>query len=344
MVDSAVPVQEVEDVAELAGSVGLVYRPDEEPGIVRRPCGSGFTYVSPEGDTIRNGDLRAWIKGLAVPPAWTDVWISPDDSGHLLATGRDSEGRKQYLYHPRWVEVRDAIKFEHMIDFGRHLKGIRDRIHRDMQADDLSKRQVLATVVRLLDLTLIRVGNDRYAEDNETFGLTTLRSEHVAVSGDTVRFEFEAKNSTPMEATVVDERVAPIIASCLHVNGDRLFCYRSEDGGIIGVDSSQVNQYLRDISDPSVSAKSFRTWGASSTAVRHLASEGTGDDPDGEYLAAVDAAAEVLGNTRAVCRASYVHPRVEEAHLGGEIRGAWSASRTSRWYQRCERALLKLLG
>lgn len=319
---------------------GLVYVTDDEPGYTRIRRGRGFSYRSPNGSTVRSERIRTWIESLAVPPAWTDVWICRDPNGHLLATGRDSKGRKQYIYHPGWTELRDAAKFDRMFDFGRRLRRIRKRTRQHLDLTGLPRERVLALVVRLMDETLIRVGNSRYAARNDSYGLTTLRSDHVDVAGGSVSFAFDAKNSTPVEITVANPKLAKVVAACSELGGEEVFAYCDGDR-MVDVDSSDVNDYLQEIASAEVTAKDFRTWGGSSVVFHHLA---TGGSSNGRlYLDAIDAAAAALHNTPAVCRASYVHPMLEDAHESGAILEAWQRSRSGTWYERAESGLLKAL-
>jgi DNA topoisomerase-1 len=331
------------DPADAARLAGLRYVSDEEPGIARRRCGSGFTYRDGRG-TIRDADARARIDRLAIPPAWTEVWICPDDRGHIQATGRDDRGRKQYRYHDRWRAARDADKFEQLATFGVQLAKIRRQVALDLGRSGLPRARVLALVVRLLDETLVRVGNPQYARD-ESFGLTTLEPRHVEVGGGEVVFEFTGKHGIEHEVTVEDRRLASLVAACDDLGGERLFTYR-EGGEVIEVRSDDVNDYLHEIAGPAVTARDFRTWGGTVTVVEAL---GPTAPPDGEratasaYLAAVDVAAARLGNTRDVCRSSYVHPVVADAHASGDLAEAWRRSRRTRRLTRAERATLRVL-
>lgn len=329
-------VDELQDLED----AGLVYVSDEEPGHTRRRRGTGFSYHAPDG-TVVPDDVRTWIESLAIPPAWTDVWICPDPNGHLLATGRDSEGRKQYRYHDTWTELRDMAKFDRMFDFGRRLRRVRGVTGAHLGLDGLPRERVLALVVRLMDETLIRVGSDRYAQTNGTYGLTTLTSDHVEVSGDTVRLEFMGKNAKPVDMMVANPRLAELVRRCMRLDAPELFAYTNERGEVVDVTSSDVNRYLRDISRIDCTAKDFRTWGATATVVEHLAGCDVADDRP--WLEGIDRAAELLNNTRAVCRASYVHPDLESAFHERRLHRAWAASRAGTWYSRSESALLKLL-
>ncbi|MEZ5183362.1 MAG: hypothetical protein R2702_16040 [Acidimicrobiales bacterium] len=331
------------DPAEAARAAGLRYVSDEEPGIARRRCGRGFTYRDGHG-TIRDRATRDRIDRLAIPPAWTEVWICPDANGHLQATGRDDRGRKQYRYHDGWRAVRDADKFEQLATFGVQLAKVRRQVASDLDRRGLPRERVLALVVRLLDETLIRVGNPQYARD-ESFGLTTLESRHVEVEGGGVVFEFAGKAGVEHEVELGDRRLAGLVRACDDLGGERLFTYRDGDEAV-EVRSDDVNDYLREVAGPAITARDFRTWGGTVAVVEAL---GPHAPPEGEhdrraaFLAAVDAAAERLGNTRAVCRSSYVHPAVETAHDEGALHEAWRRSRRTRRLTRAERATLRLL-
>jgi DNA topoisomerase-1 len=331
------------DPADAARAAGLRYVSDEQPGISRRRCGGGFTYRDGHG-TVRDAATRERIARLAIPPAWTDVWICPDDVGHVQATGRDDRGRKQYRYHDAWRAVRDADKFEQLAAFGVHLAKVRQQVALDLGRRGMPRERVLALVVRLLDETLIRVGNPQYARD-ESFGLTTLESRHVEAEGGEVVFEFDGKSGIAHEVTVSDARLARLVAACDDLGGERLFTYR-EAGEVVEVRSDDVNDYLRDIAGPAITARDFRTWGGTVTVVEalgpHRCAE-TEREATSQFLAAVDAAAERLGNTRTVCRGSYVHPAVEEAHRSGALHEAWRRSRRTRRLTRGERATLRVL-
>ena len=331
------------DHARQAAQVGLEYVSDEEPGVRRRRRGAGFSYAHEDGRAVESDRERERIRGLAIPPAWTDVWICPSPNGHLQATGRDAKGRKQYLYHPDWVDVRREANFDRMYDFGRKLIKIRKRTAEHLGLKGLPRERVLALVAQLMDETLIRVGNSQYATRNSTYGLTTLRSRHVEVDGDLITFSFEAKNSTATELTVANPDLAPLVAKCADLGGDELFAY-SDGDEIVDVGSDDVNDYLRHISGFDLTAKDFRTWGASAAVVRHLAETELGDSNGADaFLAAVDAAADLLNNTRSVARNSYVHPMLEDAFASGSICETWRKSRRGRWYERPEKTFLKLL-
>jgi len=307
---------------EAAKEAGLRYTTDDRPGIRRRRRGRGFQYVAPDGRTITDAEERARIDALAVPPAWTDVWICPSPNGHLQATGRDARGRKQYRYHPRWREVRDETKYERMIAFGAALPRIRRRVDRDIARRALSKPRVVAAIVRLLDETSIRVGNDEYARENRSFGLTTMRKRHVDVEGSRIMFRFRGKGGKPSDVDVTDPRVARVLRRCEGLPGQDLFQYVDADGEPVDVDSDDVNDYLREITGEDFTAKDFRTWSGTvlaAWALEELGEAGSPTQAKRQVVRAVESVAKELGNTPAVCRSSYVHPQVIETHLEGNL-------------------------
>ena len=300
-----------------ATSIGLRYASPEDPGFRRQRAGKGFRYLDAKGRPIRDPETLARIRALAIPPAWTDVWICPSANGHLQATGRDARGRRQYRYHARYRARRDASKFARLAAFGAALPRIRRRVRLDLSRRGLPREKVLAAVVGLLDATPLRVGNEEYARVNKSFGISTLRDRHATVSGETVRFRFRGKGGRTEEATLVDRRLAAVVRRCRDVPGQRLFQYVDEDGEERGISSEDVNAYLREAAgDPDVSAKDFRTWTATVLAHRALSSPAPQADagprsrPDVE---AIRRTAEVLNDTLAVTRNSYVHPAVLEA-------------------------------
>ncbi len=305
-----------------AEEAGLRYVSDAGPGIERRRAGKGFVYIGPDGRRLTDAERVAWIKALAIPPAWTDVWISPIKSGHLQATGRDARGRKQYRYHPRWREVRDEAKYGRLIDFARALPRIRRRTDRDLRRRGLPREKVLALVVRLLEATLIRVGNDEYARENRSYGLSTMRDRHVEVRGATLRFSFRGKGGKEHAIDVRDERLARIVRQVQELPGQTLFQYHDADGSRQEVTSGDVNAYLREISGADFTAKDFRTWAGTVAATMALQELSEIDDEAGRKRAivrAVETVAELLGNTPTVCRACYVHPDVIDAYLDGSF-------------------------
>ena len=306
----------------VARSAGLRYVDDRRPGISRVIHGKRFRYCGPDGRPIRDGETLTRIRSLAVPPAWTHVWICPDPEGHVQATGRDSRGRKQYRYHPRWREVRDGNKYERMIAFGRALPLIRGRVEKDLSLPGLPREKILATVVRLLEVTLIRVGNEEYAKHNDSFGLATMRDRHVRVNGSGLRFEFRGKSGVLHAVDLHDRRLARIVRQSRDLPGYELFQYVDDDGERRSIDASDVNLYLKSIAGDEFTAKDFRTWAGTVLAARAL-HEVTVFDSQAQakrnVLRAVEAVAKRLGNTRAVCRKCYIHPEIVNAYLDGTL-------------------------
>jgi DNA topoisomerase I len=303
-----------------AEEAGLRYVTDERPGIRRLRAGRGFRYLNPDGSALTDRHRLDWIRSLAIPPAWTDVWICADQRGHLQATGRDARGRKVYRYHPRWRQVRDEMKYERLIAFGRALPAIRRRVKRDLRLRGLKRDRVLALVIELLERTALRVGNEEYARENRSFGLTTLRGRHVTVASSGVRFRFRGKGGKAHEASVDDPRVARIVRRLQHLPGQELFQYVDEDGKVRGVGSEDVNAYLRQITGEDFSAKDFRTWAGTVAAARELSTAGEASserEAKRRVVAAMDHVAEQLGNTRAVSRNAYVHPSIVEGYMDG---------------------------
>jgi DNA topoisomerase-1 len=309
---------------EMRTASGLRYSSDEQPGIVRRRSGRGFTYRAADGRTIRDPETLDRIRAIAIPPAWTDVWICPWPNGYLQATGRDARGRKVYRYHARYRRRRDDAKFGRLIAFAQALPAIRERVDEDLARSGLPREKVLAAVVRLLELTLIRVGNDEYARLNKSFGLTTLRNRHAAVDGAAVTFRFRGKSGQQHEVGLRDRRLAGVVRRCRDLPGQELFQYVGEDGEPRDVASDDVNGYLADIA-PDVTAKDFRTWAGTVLAYRALRALGKGStdrEKQRNVAAAIRETAENLGNTAAVARQAYVHPAVVDAYLDGRIRTA----------------------
>lgn len=308
--------------AKSAQSVGLRYVSDERAGIRRERIGRGFHYRAAEGRIIRDRHTLKRIGSLVIPPAWRDVWICPIDHGHLQATGRDERGRKQHLYHLRWREIRDQTKFDRLMDFARALPGIRRQIRRDLAREGLCREKVLATVVRLLEVSLIRVGNDEYARDNNSYGLTTMKNRHAKVRGARIKFEFRGKSGKDHVVEVEDRRVARIVRACQELPGQDLFQYVDDAGQKHDVGSGDVNDYLREITGRDFTAKDFRTWAgtvSAATELRRLYPVDSETDLKRNVVAAVKATAQSLGNTPAVCRKSYIHPAVIEAYLDGSL-------------------------
>lgn len=304
--------------AKSAQGVGLRYVTDECPGIRRERCGRGFRYRSPQGRIVRDRHTLERIHSLVIPPAWTDVWICPLDQGHLQVTGRDERGRKQHLYHPRWRETRDQTKYDRLIDFARALPGIRRQLRRDLAREGLCREKVLATVVRLLEVSLIRVGNDEYARDNKSYGLTTMKNRHATVRGAKIKFQFRGKSGKDHVVEVEDRRVARIVRACQDLPGQELFQYVDDTDQKHDVGSGDVNDYLREITGQDFTAKEFRTWAATVSVAAELQRLGPAEletEASKKVVAAIKATAQRLGNTPAVCRKSYIHPAIIEAYL-----------------------------
>jgi DNA topoisomerase-1 len=308
-----------------AQAAGLRYVSDATPGIRRRRAGRGFSYVDPEGRTVRDKATLARIRSLAIPPAYTDVWICPLPNGHIQATGRDARGRKQYRYHPKWREVRDETKFGRMLAFSAALPRLRRGVEEDLAKPGLPKEKVLATVVRLLECTGIRVGNDEYAKNNRSFGLTTLQDRHVEISGASLRFEFRGKSGKTHRVSLNDRRLARIVARCQAVPGADLFQYLDDEGNRVAIGSGDVNDYLRKLTGEEFTAKDFRTWTGTLQAVAALEEVGPAPserEAKSAILVAIDRVADQLNNTRAVCRKYYVHPAVLETYQAGTLHQA----------------------
>jgi DNA topoisomerase-1 len=308
--------------AKSAQVAGLRYVTDDKPGVRRERCGHGFRYRSSEGRIIRARHTLKRIRSLVIPPAWTDVWICPLDHGHLQATGRDERGRKQHLYHPRWREVRDQTKFDRLMDFARALPGIRQRLRHDLAREGLSREKILATVVRLLEVSLIRVGNEEYARDNQSYGLTTMKNRHARVRGAKIKFHFRGKSGKVHVVEVEDRRIARIVRACQDLPGQELFQFVDDEGQKHDVGSGDVNEYLQEITGRDFTAKDFRTWAGTATAAAELRRLGQAEsevESRKNVVAAVKAAAQSLGNTPAVCRKSYIHPAIIEAYLDGSL-------------------------
>ncbi len=282
--------------------------------------GRGFIYRNSDDKRVKDKPTLARIQHLAVPPAWTNVWINPLANGHLQATGRDARGRKQYRYHEDWRKQRDETKFDHMLAFARALPHIRRRVKRDLSRKGMSREKVLATVVRLLEATLIRVGNDEYARENASYGLTTMHNRHVRVKGGKVQFRFRGKSAKRHEISLLDPQLARIVRRCQEIPGQELFAYEDEEGKARDVRSQDVNDYLREISGADYTAKDFRTWAGTVLAARALKDLAAGTRPaqaKRNIVAAVEAVARTLGNTPTVCRKSYVHPGILDSYLAG---------------------------
>ncbi|MEO8078402.1 MAG: DNA topoisomerase IB [Acidobacteriota bacterium] len=295
---------------------------DAKPGIRRLRRGSSFHYVGTNGKLIRNQEELCRIRALVIPPAWTEVWVCPDPRGHLQATGRDARGRKQYRYHPRWREVRDETKYHRMIGFAQALPAIRRHTAADLRRPGLSREKVLAAVVQLLEKTLIRVGNDEYAKENQSFGLTTMRDGHVEVKGARVRFAFRGKSGVEHDIDLNNRRLARTIKACREIPGYDLFQYYDEGGEPHAIGSGEVNAYLKEVAGQDFTSKDFRTWAGTVLAAQLLKDfESFTSDTEARrnIVKAVESVAKRLGNTRAVCRKCYIHPAVFDAYLDGSM-------------------------
>ena len=308
--------------AEAAEEAGLRYVSDDRPGYRRKAKGDSFEYFDAEGKAIRDEQRRLRIQRLAIPPAWTDVWICPSSNGHIQATGRDARRRKQYLYHERWREVRDETKYDRILSFAKNLSKIRKRVGKDLTLPGLPREKILATVVQLLERTFIRVGNQEYARENKSFGLTTMQNRHVDVKGSKLRFRFRGKSGRIHDVDLNDRRIARTISKLQDLPGQDLFQYVDEDGEVRDITSQDVNNYLREITDEDFTAKDFRTWAGTVLAAIALNAVGgfsTKKHAKANVRDAISAVAEVLGNTAAICRKCYIHPAVLEAYTGGKL-------------------------
>jgi DNA topoisomerase-1 len=307
-----------------AAEADLQYVNDGTPGISRHPTKDEktFTYRTPDGKPVRDAATLDRIRKLAVPPAYRDVWICLDPRGHLQATGKDARGRRQYRYHPRWREVRDEAKFGHMMVFAKVLPEIRRRVDADLSRPGLPREKVLAAIVRLLETTLMRVGNEEYAQTNNSFGITTLRRRHVKVKGRAITFDFRGKHGITHHIDLEDARLARIVGTCQHLPRQELFQFKDDDGETHGVGSSDVNRYLQEISGADVTAKDFRTWAGTNLAALALQELAAATDPlppKKSVLRAVEAVSKLLGNTPAICRKCYIHPAIFDGYLDGSL-------------------------
>ncbi len=310
------------DMAEMEAPPGLSYVSELDPGLRRRKAGSGFNYIDPDDRPVTDAATLDRVRALAIPPAWRKVWICASPRGHIQATGRDARGRKQYRYHPRWRQTRDADKFDRLIAFGRALPKLRARIERDLARHGLPRDKVLAAVIRVMEITLIRVGNEEYAKANKSFGLTTLRDRHVRIAGGRAVFEFRGKSGRSHTTGFRDRRLARLVKACQDLPGQRLFQYVDDEGARHAVESADVNAYLREALGEDFSAKDFRTWAGTVATARALAQCPeceTAAQSKRHVDACVKAVAGVLGNTAAVARAAYIHPALIEAYMAGDL-------------------------
>jgi DNA topoisomerase-1 len=310
------------DAMESAIEAGLRYVTDDMPGIKREKSGHGFRYRYPIGKIVEESEVLNRIKSLVIPPAWREVWICPDPAGHLQATGRDDRKRKQHRYHPRWREIRDETKYGRMIAFGKALPKIRKRVLRDLSLRGLTRNKVLAAVLRLLEVSLIRVGNEEYARENESFGLTTMRDRHVDVNGSTIEFNFRGKSGKWHKVGIRDRGLAKVVKSCQDLPGQELFQYVDEEGKQQDVKSTDVNDYLREVSGQDFTAKDFRTWAGTvlgAMALREFEQFDSKTQAKKNIVEAIENVAKRLGNTPAVCRKCYVHPDIIDSYLDGTL-------------------------
>jgi DNA topoisomerase-1 len=310
------------EVAAIIAEEGLRYVSDAKPGYSRKRTGTSFSYYDQVGERIINNDVIRRIKSIGIPPAYERVWICPTANGHIQATGYDARGRKQYRYHAKWRELRDQNKYEHIMQFAAALPGLRERVAADMKREGLPREKVLATVVSLLEKTLIRVGNAEYANTNKSYGLTTMRRKHVAIKGSTLRFEFTGKSGKHWSLAVEDRRIASVVRHSADFAGHELFKYLDEEGQPRPIDSGDVNAYIKEITQQDFTAKDFRTWFGTVLAALAL-SEFKKYDTQAEakrnVVAAIEKVARQLGNTPAICRKCYVHPEILNAYMSGEL-------------------------
>jgi len=303
---------------------GLRYVTDSKPGYTRKRRGKGFAYYDTRGELIRDEKKLARIRAIVIPPAWTDVWICPSPNGHIQATGFDAKGRKQYRYHERWREARDGNKFQGILRFGEALPGIRARVAEDMKRPGLPREKVLATVVKLLEVTLIRVGNAEYAKQNDSYGLTTIRKKHVDLNGSEIHFHFTGKSGQVWDLSVHDRRIASVMRKCSELPGYELFKYEGDDGDLHDVTSSDVNAYLHEITGEEFTAKDFRTWAGTvlaAIALDELEKFDSETQAKKNVVAAIERVSRQLGNTPTICRKCYVHPQILDSYIDGTLAG-----------------------
>ena len=331
-IDTVATLEAALDPAVAAKRAALRYVNDSMPGVTRHNARNGFDYRLSDGSLVRDVATLKRIRALAIPPAWSDVWICRDPNGHLQATGRDQRGRKQYRYHPRWREVRDEAKYGKLLIFARVLPLIRTRVEEDLKPSGLPRERVLAAVVRLMELTLFRVGNNQYAKKNKSFGLTTLRDRHVRIDGGHIHLSFRGKSGNRYESDINNRRLARIVKGCRDLPGYELFQYLDDDGDQHAVGSEEVNAYLREITGEDITAKDFRTWAGTQLAAealrgfRHLDSESKRKKA---IVRAVEKVARHLGNTPAICRRCYIHPAIFDGYIDGTLLYALAAKTTT---------------
>jgi DNA topoisomerase I len=348
--DAVPPLTAAIDPVHSAKLAGLRYISDNSPGFKRRKGRRRFVYIDLEGKIIRDAEEIRRIDALAIPPAWREVWICTVANGHLQATGRDAKGRKQYRYHPRWREIRDQTKYDKMLAFAEQLPAIRRQVEKDLALPGLPRQKVLATVVRLLETGMVRVGNQEYARQNGSFGLATLRSKHVDVSGAKIKFEFKGKSGVQHSFNLYDQRLAKIIRRCQELPGHELFQYIDEGGERCTIDSADVNEYLRNVAGEHFSSKDFRTWIGTvlaATALTAIAAENSKPTKK-NVTRAIEGVAKQLGNTTEVCRKSYIHPAVIESYQNGLLKEVFRSDATkskgsTRDLKPAERSIVILL-
>jgi DNA topoisomerase-1 len=341
------PLPKALDEVKSAEEAGLRYVIPKGHGIRRRRAGSGFVYLDEQDKPIQDDETLSRIRSLVIPPAWTSVWISPKPNTHIQAVGRDARGRKQYRYHPKYRQMRDLVKFDRMRAFGKALPRIRRVVGRDLARPGMPKRKILAAIVKLLETTYIRVGNEEYVEENGSFGLTTLQNQHVQVLGDTLKFKFRGKSAQRHEITIKDPRLARIIRRCRDLPGSSLFEYLDEEGKPASIESGDVNDYLREISGGEFTAKDFRTWGGTCLAASCLLAkcmENGGSSATKSILVdVVKDVAEKLGNKPATCKKYYIHPAVMDSFSAGSLHELAEKFRDSKSNYLYEQIVLSLL-
>jgi DNA topoisomerase-1 len=316
------PTSDIAAPVASAKAAGLRYVSDTMPGIRRKRVGKHFSYVGRDGKPIRDKEELERIRALGIPPAWTDVWICPNPRGHIQATGRDAKGRKQYRYHPEWRRIRDETKYDRMVAFGEALPHIRKRVAQDLALPGMPREKVLAAVVRLLDMTSLRIGNEEYARENSSFGLTTLRNDHVDIEGASIHIHFRGKAGKEHTVGIKDRQLARIVKKCQDLPGHELFQYIDENKELHTIESNDVNEYLRQITGQDFTAKDFRTWAGTvvaTCALQDLGEYESQTQAKKNVVRAIEVAAKHLGNTPTICRKSYVHPEVIDAYLNGAL-------------------------
>lgn len=333
---------------QAALKIGLRYVSDREPGIIRRAAGQGFHYVDPKGAKVRDSATLQRIRSLVIPPAWTNVWICPLIDGHLQAVGRDARGRKQYRYHTSFRQSRDETKFTRMAAFGSALPHIREQVQKDLGTRGMTKQKILAAIVQLLDSVAIRIGNEDYAKQNESFGLTTLRNDHVDITGETIHFHFRGKSGQFHKIKLADRRLAAVVRKCQCLPGQELFVYRNDEGEIVKIHSDDVNGYLDGLTKEKFTAKDFRTWKGTTEMILALLALGPAEnatDAKKKITEAVKMTSQKLGNRPAACRAYYIHPAIPEAFMDGKLFSAFAknSGKTENGLRREERTALDLV-